>query len=724
MQTNFIQPSGNTSVQSSAEVFSQLLNIPLSTITALDKNVDLTNFSFAVDPASKEIFSVSAVTGVVSGINISGTVATITTDKGVFQGAAFPAALTTVSIATIADLRKFKPLYNGQTVRVKGYYADQNTGGGMFIGSLTNAVDDGGVTFSGVGFHWSRVNTSSLSPLDYGVVPGKTSSASVAIQNIINLGNTEIDLGGLTYGIDKSISVTNNNTRISNGCLYVMDTHTEKFVFGLNAQYCIFDNLWADLNGTTAAGYFSSIDPVKGVSGVTPCESLVSNQGVSHYTKIINTYVTRSSGGKPAFSFAGVDQCLNVSVVDCTVEFSGSMFFTMSANNEVINPRCLNINDAGIAFNTGGAKNCVVRGGFVHNCRYGGIAVESGAHDIVIDGVTFTQPQSDNASANFVVQSGDILISSFTSNSADCYNVDIINCKFNQGSNGSASTSSNYKRSIYIVNGYNINIKNNTFITTGYLNDNTEENNCFIYLNPGISRGLSKLCIENNNIKNGCLVKMWSSVNADVGEISIIGNTFKSVGYVFQVVAGNTTAYYPGTFLYSLRVYNNFFTTTKMIAGTSSSKIYQWSEWINNIVPPGDLKFLDGTQKNALFLRQIKAGNSAGEYLSDTLPATGTWSIGEIVKVATVAPSGNIGWVCTGTGTFTSTSWAASTAYTLGSRVVKGTSVYEALVAGTSGTTGPVGTVVNATETDGTVTWKLIGPATPTFISLGTYGSA
>lgn len=91
---------------------------------------------------------------------------------------------------------------------------------------------------------------------------------------------------------------------------------------------------------------------------------------------------------------------------------------------------------------------------------------------------------------------------------------------------------------------------------------------------------------------------------------------------------------------------------------------------------------------------------------------------------AGVAPSGNIGWVCTGTGTFTSTSWAASTAYTLGSRVVKGTSVYEALVAGTSGTTGPVGTVVNATETDGTVTWKLIGPATPTFISLGTYGSA
>ena len=35
MQTNFIQPGGNTSVQSSTEVLSQLLNIPQSSIGLL-----------------------------------------------------------------------------------------------------------------------------------------------------------------------------------------------------------------------------------------------------------------------------------------------------------------------------------------------------------------------------------------------------------------------------------------------------------------------------------------------------------------------------------------------------------------------------------------------------------------------------------------------------------------------------------------------------------------
>lgn len=216
MQTNFIQPSGNTSVQSSAEVFSQLLNIPLSTITALDKNVDLTNFSFAVDPASKEIFSVSAVTGVVSGINISGTVATITTDKGIFQGVALPAALTIVSIATIADLRKFKPLYNGQTVRVKGYYADLNTGGGDFIGKIGTPPDDNKkIIVAGSDFWWERVVDLYVTPEFFGAKGDGVTDDILALQMAADYSvslNLPLKLTG-TYAIS-SVFIIPSRARI------------------------------------------------------------------------------------------------------------------------------------------------------------------------------------------------------------------------------------------------------------------------------------------------------------------------------------------------------------------------------------------------------------------------------------------------------------------------------------------------------------------------------
>lgn len=624
---------------------------------------------------------------------------------------------------SFAQLRSITPLVDGQRILLNGYNEGSSLGGGEFIAHFGTATDDGGIVASGTGFYWKRVFNESVNPVWFGYTYGKTNSVVAVLQKIIDLGYLDIDLLGLDYGVDGPISITSNNTNIRNGRIFVMDSMTSQWVFGLNAQYCTFSNLWADLNGTVAAGVFSSVDPIKGVSGVTPCESLINNRGISHYTKIIDTYVTRSAGGKPAFSFPGVDQCLHVSVVNCTVEFSGSMFFTMSGYNEVINPRCLNINDAGIAFNTGGAKNCVVRGGFVHNCRYGGIAVESGAHDILIDGVTFTQPQSGNSASNFVVQRGDILISSFTTASADCYNIDIINCKFSQGSNYTASTGTSYKQSIYIVNGYNINIRNNTFNTAGFSNDNTEANNAFIYCNPGISRRLDKVNIEDNFVNNGVLLKIWSSVDAQMGEILLKGNHFDSLGYVVQVVGGNTTAYYPGAYTFGIRAVGNIFNTTKIIAGTSQCRIYQYSEWINNWVPSGTLSLLDGTQNNGLSLRQIKFGNMSGEYLSDTIPTVGTWKAGDRIVRPTVAPSGNIGWICVTSGTFATGTWTASTAYTLGTRITSDGNAYEAIVAGTSGSTAPSRTTANGTETDGTVTWKFIGKAAPTFVSLGTYSA-
>lgn len=52
--------------------------------------------------------------------------------------------------------------------------------------------------------------------------------------------------------------------------------------------------------------------------------------------------------------------------------------------------------------------------------------------------------------------------------------------------------------------------------------------------------------------------------------------------------------------------------------------------------------------------------------------------------------------------------WSSTTAYAAGSYVTNGGRLYVATVSGTSGSpNGPVGTTADATETDGTVTWKL-----------------
>ncbi|UKS71960.1 tail fiber protein [Klebsiella phage KpLz-2_45] len=207
MQTNFIQPSGTTSVQSSAEMFSQLLNIPLSSIATLDKNVDLTIFSFGVDPASKEIFNVSAVTGVVSGISISGTVATITTDKGVFQGAAFPAALTTVSIATIADLRKFEPWYAGQKIIL-----ERAVQGGPLINIIANydssdvasADNDFSIMVTPKGARW-KVDVSKGVDIRLAGVKSDGTGTGAAIQKIVDFTTAKVSANKNTFGVSTQI---------------------------------------------------------------------------------------------------------------------------------------------------------------------------------------------------------------------------------------------------------------------------------------------------------------------------------------------------------------------------------------------------------------------------------------------------------------------------------------------------------------------------------------
>lgn len=57
----------------------------------------------------------------------------------------------------------------------------------------------------------------------------------------------------------------------------------------------------------------------------------------------------------------------------------------------------------------------------------------------------------------------------------------------------------------------------------------------------------------------------------------------------------------------------------------------------------------------------------------------------------------------------TATTWITLTAYAVGAFVTHTGNTYVCTAAGTSGATGPVGTTLNATESDGTVTWQYTG---------------
>ncbi|WP_261640226.1 phage tailspike protein [Erwinia mallotivora] len=83
-------------------------------------------------------------------------------------------------IASVADLRKTRPLFEGAKVKLSSWHEGLEVGGGEFIGSLSNGTDDGGVNFAGAGFHWRRVvhDFNRLTLFDFGARDdGKTDTA-------------------------------------------------------------------------------------------------------------------------------------------------------------------------------------------------------------------------------------------------------------------------------------------------------------------------------------------------------------------------------------------------------------------------------------------------------------------------------------------------------------------------------------------------------------------
>lgn len=69
----------------------------------------------------------------------------------------------TIGLGSIADLRLFKPWYEGQRIKLISYYADSpSLGGGEFIGHLGTATDDGVMVAAGINFYWKKIHDGAL----------------------------------------------------------------------------------------------------------------------------------------------------------------------------------------------------------------------------------------------------------------------------------------------------------------------------------------------------------------------------------------------------------------------------------------------------------------------------------------------------------------------------------------------------------------------------------
>ncbi len=91
-------------------------------------------------------------------------------------------------------------------------------------------------------------------------------------------------------------------------------------------------------------------------------------------------------------------------------------------------------------------------------------------------------------------------------------------------------------------------------------------------------------------------------------------------------------------------------------------------------------------------------------------PEAGQWFRGDTYRHAAPVPGGYVGWVCISAGFASSVLWSPSTVKARGERIVVAGRVYEAAVAGTTGSAAPAWAAANGQNTDGSVTWQEIGP--------------
>ncbi len=140
------------------------------------------------------------------------------------------------------------------------------------------------------------------------------------------------------------------------------------------------------------------------------------------------------------------------------------------------------------------------------------------------------------------------------------------------------------------------------------------------------------------------------------------------------------------------------------IANDGDGEVFPYATPNNADYPTSNIAYSDGTVALGSGVVVETDGPSSWPY---------PLSAGQWASLCTGAPAPDGQWLLS---TANVSAWAAATAYDEGTIVTKGGYAYLVVVGGTSGSTGPVGTVVDGTETDNEVTWKCLGAATGAFV--------
>lgn len=115
------------------------------------------------------------------------------------------------AVNSFADLRTLTPASNGVMVNLRGWRAGSNIGGGLFVGMLSSATDDGGIiASSGGSFHWRRVMGSVIGVEHFGAAGDGLTDDSDAFQRAFDSGIRCIRIPSVPdcYVIKKQLNIT------------------------------------------------------------------------------------------------------------------------------------------------------------------------------------------------------------------------------------------------------------------------------------------------------------------------------------------------------------------------------------------------------------------------------------------------------------------------------------------------------------------------------------